>query len=97
MAAVTFDSYEAASDALASQVEKMVVSGTLLPGPLPPGLQPGDPLPPELCRYFLVPEDATPEQVRDKAFEVRTGRKMEPYEKFLLDQAEADRRLKENR
>lgn len=39
--------------------------------------------------YYLMAAEATDEQIREAAFEVRNGRKMSVYERFLLGQAEA--------
>lgn len=37
--------------------------------------------------YFHAHVDASPDQIRDLAFEVRNGRKMSSYEQFLLGAA----------
>lgn len=39
--------------------------------------------------YFLMPADATDEQARDAAFEVRNGRRMSGYEQTMLSAAQA--------
>ncbi|MBP01015.1 MAG: hypothetical protein CMG34_07765 [Candidatus Marinimicrobia bacterium] len=41
--------------------------------------------------YFTMPEDATQADVRAKAFEIRTGRKMSKIERTLVDIVEVQR------
>lgn len=78
-----YDTFDLAAAEISKQAELSVVCGALK--------KDGSPA------YFVAPADVTDEQVRAKAFEIREGRPMEPYEKFLLDQAEAERRAREQR
>jgi hypothetical protein len=61
------------AQAEAARTEDQTICGTLLPS--------GEP------RYFLMPKNASGEEVRARAFEIRVGRPMGRYEHFLLEQA----------
>jgi hypothetical protein len=45
--------------------------------------------PPEPCKavYYAVPGDATEDELREIAFEIREGKPMEPYQRWALHEA----------
>jgi hypothetical protein len=64
-------------EAVAAATPDEMVCGTLL--------KDGEP------SYFLMPRGIDDEAVRDRAFQIREGRSMGEYEKFLLAHVEATR------
>lgn len=78
----TFTSYE---DALAAKQEGETISffgrGRLVSGRIEP--EPGG-LPPV---WFLVPAEATADEMRDIAFEMQHGKPMDGYQRWLIEKA----------